>query len=124
MITLPKGWSIGRAADLLSARAPLRYNRGVATRTPVLPARQVRIIAKALADPRRFDILKRIAAQQSCLGCADLLAAFPITPATLSHHLKELEAAALIETHREGKFLRAQFLRSTWDAYLSALRKI
>jgi ArsR family transcriptional regulator, arsenate/arsenite/antimonite-responsive transcriptional repressor len=96
----------------------------VANRTPALSARQIRIIAKALADPRRFDILKHIAAQETCLGCADLLAAFPITPATLSHHLKELEAASLIETHREGKFLRAQFLRSTWDAYLAALQKI
>ncbi len=89
-----------------------------------LPAREVRMIAKALADPRRFDILKHIAAQESCLGCADLLSSFPITPATLSHHLKELESAGLIETDRVGKFLRAKFLRPKWDAYLAELKNI
>lgn len=80
------------------------------------------MIAKALADPRRFEILKHIAAQESCLGCADLLAGFPITAATLSHHLKELEAAGLIETARVGKYLRARFVRAKWRAYLTELR--
>ncbi|MBY0503715.1 MAG: metalloregulator ArsR/SmtB family transcription factor [Bryobacteraceae bacterium] len=77
-----------------------------------------------MADPRRFDILRHLAAQESCLGCGDLLETFPITPATLSHHLKELEAANLITTEREGKFLRVQFLRPTWEAYLRELQKL
>jgi ArsR family transcriptional regulator len=82
------------------------------------------MITKALADPRRFEILKHLAAQQSCEGCANLLAAFPITPATLSHHLKELENAGLITTERVGKFLRARFLRANWEAYVNELKKI
>ena len=82
------------------------------------------MIAKALADPRRFEILKHIAEQESCMGCADLLASFPITPATLSHHLKELEGAGLIETDRVGKFLHAKFLRTKWDAYVGELKNI
>ena len=89
-----------------------------------LAGREFRLIAKALADPRRYEILQHIARQPSCLGCADLLASFPITPATLSHHLKELETAGLIESHREGKFMRAKFLRDTWDAYLAELNAI
>lgn len=61
-------------------------------------------ILKALADPRRFELLDRIARARCPLGCADALAALRIAPATLSHHVKELEAAGLVEVRREGKF--------------------
>ena len=88
-----------------------------------LPSRQVRAISRALSDPRRFDILKNIAAQ-SCTACSDLREAFPITPATLSHHLKELELSGLIEVTRHGKFMDVVFQRTVWDAYLKELRKI
>jgi ArsR family transcriptional regulator len=66
-------------------------------------ARQVAIL-KALADPRRYELLERIAKAGCPLGCAQALAALPISAATLSHHIKELETAGLIEVRREGKF--------------------
>jgi len=59
---------------------------------------------KALADPRRFQLLERIAAAGCPLGCAQALAALRVSPATLSHHIKELETAGLIDVRREGKF--------------------
>src|SRR5271156_5048645 len=61
-------------------------------------------ILKALADPRRFELLERIAKAGCPLGCSDALAALPISAATLSHHIKELETAGLIDVKREGKF--------------------
>ncbi|HEX8713838.1 MAG TPA: metalloregulator ArsR/SmtB family transcription factor [Terracidiphilus sp.] len=72
------------------------------------PARLTRArraaILKALADPRRFELLERIAKAGCSLGCTQALAALPISAATLSHHIKELETAGLIEVRREGKF--------------------
>jgi ArsR family transcriptional regulator, arsenate/arsenite/antimonite-responsive transcriptional repressor len=67
------------------------------------PPRRIAIL-KALADPRRFELLEQIAQAQCPLGCAQALAALPISAATLSHHIKELETAGLIEVRREGKF--------------------
>ena len=75
------------------------------------PARAVRLtrarrtaVLKALADPRRFELLERIARNSCPLGCAEARKALPISAATLSHHVKELETAGLIEVRREGKF--------------------
>ena len=48
-------------------------------------------ILKALADPRRFELLVRIAGAQCPLSCAEAGTALPISAATLSHHIKELE---------------------------------
>ena len=88
-----------------------------------LSTRELRAISRALSDPRRFQILKQIAAHSST-ACSDLRAAFPITAATLSHHLKELESSGLIDTTRRGKFVDTAFRRATWEAYLAELKKI
>jgi ArsR family transcriptional regulator len=61
-------------------------------------------VLKALADPHRFELLRQIAKAGCPLACADARAAMPISAATLSHHIKELETAGLIEVRREGKF--------------------
>jgi len=61
-------------------------------------------LLKALADPMRFDLLERIAKKSCPLGCTEARAALPISAATLSHHIKELEAAGLIHVERQGKF--------------------
>ena len=88
-----------------------------------LPKRQMLAISRALSDPRRFEILQHIAAK-SCTACAELRGAFPITAATLSHHLKELESCGLIETARRGKFVDVTFCRPAWDAYLAELKAL
>jgi ArsR family transcriptional regulator len=76
-----------------------------------IPAKAARLtrarraaILKALADPRRFELLERIAKAGCPLGCAEARAVLPISAATLSHHIKELETAGLIDVRREGKF--------------------
>jgi ArsR family transcriptional regulator len=76
-----------------TASKPLRLSS--ARRTAIL---------KALADPRRFELLQKIAKAGCPLGCAEARAALPISAATLSHHIKELETAGLIDVRREGKF--------------------
>ena len=61
-------------------------------------------ILKALADPRRFELLERIATSSCPQACAQVAAALPLSAATISHHIKELESAGLIHVRREGKF--------------------
>jgi ArsR family transcriptional regulator len=90
----------------------------------VLSEDQIRLIAKALADPRRHDILKQVGAKSSGIACADLRECQPVSAATLSHHLKELQTAGLIRIARRGKFADLKLQRDVLQAYLDHLRTI
>ena len=77
-------------------------------------------IAKALAGPRRVAVLEAIAREDRC-ACQDLREQFPISKATMSHHIKELVRAGLIEARREGQFLHCQVRPEAMEAYATEL---
>ena len=93
--------------------------------TPTAPAVQLapgqfERIAKALADGRRFAMLESIANNDDCPYqrlCSD----FPISKATVSHHMKELVTAGLVESRREGQYLHYCVRRDTLQAYTAEL---
>ena len=90
-----------------------------------LSDREVTRIARALAEPRRVQILKQIGGcTEGTLACRLILEKQDITPATLSHHLKELETANLIETSRDGKFVLVSVKRDVLRAYVQQLSEI
>ena len=80
-------------------------------------------ISRALGDPRRFELLRRIA-QDDAATCTDLSACLKMNTATLSHHMKQLEAAGLIETRRDGKYVRATLRRKVWKNYVAQLKEL
>lgn len=81
---------------------------------------QVQAIAQALADPRRFAILQQIAGEPT-LPCSAVRECQEISPATISHHLKELADAGLIDVVREGRNATLSLRRDVWSAYLERL---
>ena len=82
---------------------------------------QLELITKALADPKRFEMLQQIAASKDAPTCSCLRDAVSLSPATIYHHLKELEAAGLVNVEREGKFARLTLRRDVWNAYVKRL---
>lgn len=70
-------------------------------------------IARALADPKRFELLQRIVRHREAPTCSDMVDELGLAKATVSHHISELAGAGLIEVRREAKF-----------AYLSARDEI
>jgi ArsR family transcriptional regulator len=66
-------------------------------------AEQVAPLLKALADPVRLRLVSLIAASAGGEACVcDLNAAFDLTQATISHHLKVLHAAGLLDREKRG----------------------
>src|SRR6266702_8692866 len=80
-------------------------------------------ISKALADKTRLRIFEAISASKH-MNCGEIVSMRGVTPATVSHHLKILSEAALIECRREGQFVYSQAVPETIEAYSRALAKI
>lgn len=88
-----------------------------------MEAKQFYKIAKALADPRRFEILKILAATQECC-CSELGEKIPLAQPTISHHLKELSNAGLIEARKEGQHSYYHLHPEVLTEYIQELHQI
>jgi ArsR family transcriptional regulator len=73
-------------------------------------------IAKALADPRRFAMLETISSALECPNQA-LCSGFPVSKGTISHHIRELVHAGLIEPEREGQYKTYRVRDDVVNAY-------
>lgn len=76
-------------------------------------------IFKALADPTRVAIVHRLAASEQVCVC-DLTAAFDLSQPTISHHLRILRQAGLVEAERRGTWA---YYRLVPDA-IESLREV
>jgi ArsR family transcriptional regulator len=85
-----------------------------------LTAQQFALIGKALADPRRMALLETISGEREC-SCLRLREQFPVSKATISHHIKELTRAGLVDARREGQFLHCEVRRDVLAAYTAEL---
>src|SRR5213592_3724817 len=75
---------------------------------------------RALADPTRVAIVNRLAGADELCVC-DLNAAFDLSQPTISHHLKILREAGLVESARRGTWAYYRLVPGTLAALAAAL---
>src|SRR5437762_1123459 len=91
--------------------------------TPPLPEEAREELAarfKALADPTRVAIVNRLAAADEVCVC-DLNSAFPLSQPTISHHLKILREAGLVESSRRGTWAYYRLVPEAVESLRGAL---
>jgi ArsR family transcriptional regulator, arsenate/arsenite/antimonite-responsive transcriptional repressor len=86
-----------------------------------LDDQQFALIAKAIADPKRFEMLQKIGESKDAPTCSCIRDWTGLAPATITHHIKELDQAGLVKIERDGKFAHLTFRRDVWKAYLKRL---
>jgi ArsR family transcriptional regulator len=84
---------------------------------------QIEKISKALADETRLMIFEAISCQKQ-MNCGEIVSLQGVTPATVSHHLKILNEAGLIECRREGQFVYSRTTPEVVKAYARALAQM
>lgn len=91
--------------------------------TPSLDPAEADLLAtrfKALADPARVAILNRLAGAEEVCVCT-LVAALDIGQPTVSHHLRVLREAGLVESTRRGTWAYYRLVPDAVDALREAL---
>lgn len=72
---------------------------------------------KAISDPTRREILSLLKGGSMTAG--EICANFPMTGATISHHLSVLRDAELITDEKIGKYIRYELNMTVVDEILS-----
>jgi ArsR family transcriptional regulator len=68
--------------------------------------------------------LQGIAGSKQAPTCSCVCEWLGLAPATVSHHLRELESAGLVNVQRDGKFAYISLRRDLLDAYVNRLSSL
>ncbi|MEQ9322982.1 MAG: metalloregulator ArsR/SmtB family transcription factor [Polyangiaceae bacterium] len=79
-------------------------------------------IAKALADPRRLEILELLSAAGE-LTCGEVVEGISVGQSTVSHHLRILVDSGLVSVRRCGQHALYRVQRGSLEGYLKVLRQ-
>ena len=91
----------------------------------VVAAERLAAVFKALAEPTRLRLVSLIAAQEGAEACVcDLTAPVGLTQPTVSHHLKILVEAGLLERTQRGKWAYYALVPAALAALAAMLARV
>ena len=79
-------------------------------------------ILKAISDPKRLRIVDMLSCGELC-GC-EILEAFHITQPTLSHDMRVLTEAGIVNDRREGKNIFYSLDEERLTAFMDTLHQV
>ena len=81
------------------------------------------LISTALADPARYRAFEMICNSETITSC-EIARTLQLTPPTISHHLKQLRDAELVDSVRDGRLLFHTANLATLNSYVEALTQL
>jgi ArsR family transcriptional regulator, arsenate/arsenite/antimonite-responsive transcriptional repressor len=91
-------------------------------KTPDL--KSIEKIAKALGDKNRLNILMHITKKGGCAPCAEIHDIIDLAQPSVSHHVKILVEADLIEPEKEGRNFKYTLNVNVLNNFLIFLEKL
>jgi ArsR family transcriptional regulator len=86
--------------------------------------KQIEKISKALGDAHRLRILQYISKKGGCGQCSEITDVIELTQPSVSHHIKILTEAGLIEPEKEGRNVKFTLNERLLDEYTSMLEHL
>lgn len=83
---------------------------------------QARALLKALADPRRLEILEVLGGGERCV--CDLTGELGLAQSRLSFHLKVMKQAGLLEAREQGRWIYYRLRREAIEALQNWLTQV
>jgi ArsR family transcriptional regulator, arsenate/arsenite/antimonite-responsive transcriptional repressor len=80
-------------------------------------------ISKAFANKTRLLIFEAIAGNKE-INCSAIVTLRGVAPATVSHHLRILSDAGMIECRRHGQFVHNRVVPETLENYARAIQAL
>ena len=89
-----------------------------------LTFKQIEKISKALGDSNRLKILHYISGKGGCGECSGLQDVIELAQPSISHHVKILQEAGLIEGEKEGRNFRYTLNGTVLNKYIESLQQL
>jgi ArsR family transcriptional regulator len=86
--------------------------------------KQVEKISKALGDSNRLKILQHISKKGGCGQCSEIQDVIDLTQPSISHHIKILVEAGLIEAEKEGRHHKYNLNEQLVKEYTNAVNML
>ncbi|SHH19954.1 MULTISPECIES: ArsR/SmtB family transcription factor [Chryseolinea] len=86
--------------------------------------KQVEKISKALGDSNRLKILQHISKKGGCGQCSEIQDVIDLTQPSISHHIKILVEAGLIEAEKEGRHHKYNLNEQLVKEYTNAVNAL
>ena len=96
----------------------------MANTTKAQDMKSVEKISKALGDRHRLHILQHITKKGGCAQCAEIQDVIDLAQPSISHHVKILTEAGLIDAEKEGRYFKYSLNVAFLDDYLKFLQKL
>jgi len=86
--------------------------------------KQVEKISKALSDVNRLKILQFMQKNQGKVECTQACNFLNLAQSSISHHIKKLIEANLINQHKVGRHYNYSLNHEVWDHYRRTLKNL